>query len=186
MYGLKEWDVVCQALERGWSTILLRAGGIRDRLRWVEELPDEMCLMPNDFHEQLSQVTRVPEGFEPASRWTIRSRAKVVKSVQIRDVHVLEALAPFHILSPELVEKRFTQQEPHCIWMLMLRVYTFERSWKITDTPSLSGCRSVVELPEPAPLLRSQPVMEDEQFNATVRQIDGILNRYLPDSEERS
>jgi len=108
MDGFKEWDVVCHALECGWRSLVLRAGGIHDTAKWQEELPSRFFLMPNDYHAALDLVRRIPAGAElPVLRWQIRSWAEVIEVRRIDEQQILEQLEPLHILKRELWEKRF-------------------------------------------------------------------------------
>ena len=176
MNGFKEWDVICRALECGWQTMVLRAGGIHDVSKWHMDLPERFFLMPNDYHEALDQVRRIPQGDEqPVERWQIRSWAEVIKVACIHHTDVLQQLTPFHIYQAKLVQKRFLQNDPPAIWMLLLRVYTLPQPWQLSDDSSLAGCRSVVSLPTAPFPLRGEPVLNDQTFTKQQDEIEAVL-----------
>jgi hypothetical protein len=181
MYGFKEWDITCCALECGWQSLVLRAGGIHDVAKWHEDLPERFFLMPNTYHEALESVRRVPPGFDAVKsnplqpRRQIRSWAEVMHVVRIEDYAVLEQLEPFHILNSEVVEKRFHQNDPAALWLLLLRVYVLPQRWNLPDDPEFGGCRSLIKLPRaPFPLM-GKPVLEDAAFVELQEKLDTVL-----------
>ncbi|MEM1158304.1 MAG: DUF1802 family protein [Verrucomicrobiota bacterium] len=176
MHGFKEWDVICRALECGWQSLLLRAGGIHDVTKWYNDLPERFFLMPNDYHEALHQVRRLPEGADqPVIRWQIRSWAEMVKVMCINKPEMLQRLEPFHIYQPELVQKRFEQNHPPALWLILLRVYQLPNPWQLADEESLGGCRSMVALP-PAPFsLTGKPVLDDRRFSRLHDEVETAL-----------
>lgn len=176
MNGFKEWDVVCRAMECGWQSLVLRAGGIHDVAKWHNDLPERFFLMPNDFHEALDQVRRVPDGADqPVERWQIRSWAEVVKVACIDKPEVLPQVEPWHIYQPELVQQRFDQNNPSALWLILLRVYLLPKTWNLEDDKAYAGCRSVVTLP-PAPFpLMGQPVLDDQKFAQLQDEVDKAL-----------
>ncbi|MGF1679182.1 MAG: DUF1802 family protein [Candidatus Methylacidiphilales bacterium] len=176
-HGIKEWDVVCRALECGRQTFLLRAGGIHDAARWHEELPCRAWLMPTDFHEQHTAVTWVPDAPDPDPfiKWRIRSWVEVIRLEAVTDARILTSLAPHHILSPALVEKRYLQNNPPCVWVIVLRVHLLDTAWVLPDRPELGGCRSVVPLPEPLINPRNNPVLDDQTFLNSLKIVENLL-----------
>src|SRR5436189_4125407 len=106
--GFKEWSLVCDALGHGTQSVILRKGGIAEGRDGFAFRHREFFLFPTFFHEQLAKV-RIPSGVIPAPGETIAIRwyAKVESAVRIDSVAVAEALAPFHILSAEVVRERF-------------------------------------------------------------------------------
>lgn len=176
MDGFKEWDIICRALECGWQSILLRAGGIHDSARWHTELPERFFLMPNDYHEAESLVRRIPEDSpSPLPRWTIRSWAEVVHVSCIDNTDVFKSLEPFHIYKEELVTKRFHQNNPPAVWIILLRVYLLPKPWQLEDRDEFGGCRSLVTLPAaPFPLV-GEPVLDDPSFARIQDQLDAVL-----------
>ncbi len=176
MNGFKEWDVTCRALECGWQSIVLRAGGIHDVAQWHTDLPERFFLMPNDYHSALESVKRVPAGADqPVVRWQIRSWAEVMHVSCIDKFEILEKLEPYHILKPEIVEKRFHQNHPPALWLILLRVYQLPRPWNLADQPEFGGCRSLIKLP-PAPFpMTGVPVLKDAEFVKLQEELDSVI-----------
>lgn len=168
--------MICRALECGWQSLILRAGGIHDVAKWHTDLPERFFLMPNDYHEALDQVRRLPEGAnQPVFRWEIRSWAEVVKVACIDQLSVLDGLEPLHIYQPSLLEQRFNQNNPSAVWLILLRVYKLPQPWKLADDEAFGGCRSVVPLP-PAPFpLRGEPVLDDQTFAQFQDEVEALL-----------
>src|SRR5438445_3105152 len=106
--GFKEWSLVCDALGRPTQSAILRKGGIAEGRRGFSFRHREFFLFPTFFHEQVAKV-RIAAADVPAPGNTIAIRwyAKVERAVRINSLAIAEALAPLHILSPELVRARF-------------------------------------------------------------------------------
>src|SRR5438270_430308 len=104
--GFKEWSLVCEALGRGEQSIILRKGGIAEG--GFSFRHREFFLFSTFFHEQLTKV-RIPSGVIPAPGETIAIQwyAKVERALRIGALWIAEALAPLHILTPEVVRERF-------------------------------------------------------------------------------
>ncbi|MEM6822784.1 MAG: DUF1802 family protein [Verrucomicrobiota bacterium] len=167
VYGLKEWDVICRALEYGHQSILLKAGGIHDSSRWFEDLPRSFYLMPTDFHAQTDLVHwQTPEEYVPASKWSIRSWANVREVFRFEDWDVVKQLSPLHVFKESPVRKRFETQGDQGLWVIVVRVYRLEREWILPDLEEYGGCRSLIPLPD-CPVSRTDtPCMDRSQLES--------------------
>ncbi len=111
MIAFKEWDVVCEALESGRQTVILRKGGIHEGREGFSFGHEEFLLFPTRFHAQGDHV-KVPD-VVAKPEWTvgeevvITSKARVTKAVTLTDWDEVAALADRHILTEETIRDRF-------------------------------------------------------------------------------
>jgi hypothetical protein len=162
--GFKEWALVCEALGKGEQTILLRKGGIAEGRDGFGFRHSEFFLFPTFFHEQVVKV-RTPNPEIPAGRQgeiEIRYFAKLEAQREVTSWSVAAALEPFHILQESVVRERFNYKDAG-LHAALIRVFRLEPSWVLTDTPTYSGCRSWINLPECPGETRFTPVLSDER-----------------------
>jgi len=172
-WALKEWAVVCRALETGRQSILLRKGGIDEGPDGFRIRHQEFWLLPTRFHEGIESLAPGSEllladarADEPAAgtfRIAVYGVADEVR--EIRDPAELDRLAPLQILSAETLRKRFHYRQPG-ISLIVVRAYRMSESRMGIETPELAGCRSWAELPAELPTGGGEPVLSDEGFAA--------------------
>lgn len=169
--ALKEWDVVCEALGSGRQVIVIRKGGIaegKDGLRFRHE---EFVLLPTFFHQQAERV--VPDAAFAARQSAdagerdaveIRHAATLVWHKVVTDPAILAGLQAYHILSPEEVEARFTQQPEPGVQVALLRVYRLDPPLRVAWQKSFGGCRSWAEMETDLESTSRVSVLSDEKF----------------------
>ncbi|MGI9115010.1 MAG: DUF1802 family protein [Chthoniobacterales bacterium] len=170
--GFKEWSLVCDALGRGEQSIILRKGGIAEGRGGFSFRHREFFFFPTFFHEQMEKVRNAPRELpKQNSKVTISLYAIVGETMRVDSMNIAEALAPLHVLTPEVVRERFLYKG-RGLNVALVRVFRFERPWILANEARYGGCRSWVDLPEP-PSLALEPVIDDrihltrqEQFRA--------------------
>ena len=100
--ALKEWAVVCRALESGRQIILLRKGGIYEAAGEFEVENREFLLFPSYVHQNLKMLKESEHrGFEPRSeelKEVVLSVAGVVTDiVQIKSRQQIDASDDEHV-----------------------------------------------------------------------------------------
>jgi hypothetical protein len=166
--GFKEWSLVCEALGRGEQSIILRKGGIAEGREGFSFRHREFFLFPTFFHEQLAKVRIVsansPEAGESiAIRWYV----KVARALRVDALEMAEALAPLHILTPEVVQERFGYKDEG-LNVAFVRIFEISPAWILQNEKRFAGCRSWVDLPSP-PEMKLKPAIDDathEKFRA--------------------
>jgi hypothetical protein len=164
--GFKEWAVVCEALGDGRQSIILRKGGIAEGREGFSFRHREFFLFPTWFHEQPQKVrpelatgrvrpTGGPDGQfitempkEHPGLIEIRYAVTVDALRTITLLEVAEALAPFHILQPEVIRERFEYDEAPGLQVAFVRTYRLQPSWSFPNEKKYGGCRSWVPLPD--------------------------------------
>jgi hypothetical protein len=173
--GFKEWSLVCEALGRGQQSVILRKGGIAEGRGGFSFRHREFFLFPTFFHEQVVKVRITSTNLSGAGDTiAIRWYAKVERALRIGALRMAEALAPLHILTPEVVRERFGYQDEG-LNVAFVRVFGISPVWILQNEKRFAGCRSWVDLSSP-PEMKITPVLDDlvhEKFRA---QFDRVVN----------
>jgi hypothetical protein len=180
--GFKEWSLVCEALGRGEQSIILRKGGIGEGREGFSFRRREFFLFPTFFHEQAAKV-RIASGNLPEARDTIAIRwyAKAEHALRINSLRAANALAPLHILTPEVVRERFGYKDEG-LYVAFLRVFKLSPCWTVQNERRFAGCRSWVDLPPP-PDMKMRPVVDGAAHQQLRSEFDRLTGNLLtPDS----
>ncbi len=181
-WALKEWAVVCEALDRGMQIVLLRKGGIDEvRGEFTVEHP-EFFLYPTwehqraehlqpRFREALAGAFREP----PDRRVPIRDFARVEKVLKVSDLAKLQALKARYVWTPEHVARRHAYKPSMPMFVLLLRVHRLPEAKSVAETPRYAGCKSWVDLDEPLRPDGARPVLDDGRFAAEVEAVSAAL-----------
>jgi hypothetical protein len=161
--GFKEWALVCEALGHGRQSIIVRKGGIAEGRAGFSFQHQEFYLFPTWFHEQPAKV-RVSDIVTPEERAgeiEIQYFAKLETARVITSWPVAEALAPLHILQPDVVRERFEYEDAPGVHVAFVRVFRVLPAWTLASEKRFGGCRSWVDLPDAPKSLRLEPVLSD-------------------------
>jgi hypothetical protein len=163
--GFKEWALVCESMLRGETSLIFRKGGIAEGKEGFRFKHSQFFLFPTFFHEQISQTRLdVARDLEPQLETiSIEAFAYVEFTLWISDLRTIEPLSAFHILRPELLEKRFNQDDVKGFNLAFIRIFRVIPNWHLTFHSSFGGCRSWIDLPTPSPDLVCRPVLSDEE-----------------------
>ena len=202
--ALKEWAVVCKALEKGRQTILLRKGGIMEYRQGFEVKHDDFFLYPTFEHQSkeylqndyLDELDNIPINRPVDNRNTITAYAKAVEVRETNDERVLQQLRKFHIWNDHYVSIRLNYNPKRPMSVILLRVYKMSKPLEIENRPEFAGCKSWIPIPlpnsecEPSSTdkiqhipgrLNSvigpiQPVLDDSDFSEIVTNIRQVLD----------
>ena len=180
--AFKEWKSVCDTLEKGDQTIILRKGGIaegREGFLWQHR---EFFLFPTFHHDHRNQLkidaklndasfSKPPDG-----QIEIRLHAQIIWSADLNCLDVAAKLDPFHTWKPEVIEQRFDYSENKGIRLALLKVSRLKTPWILDEGPAFGGCRSWIELPKPEiEGMELNPVMSDADFSMQKSQLEQLL-----------
>lgn len=181
--AFKEWKSVCDALERGDQTIILRKGGIaegREGFLWQHR---EFFLFPTAHHDHREQLKgdAVADDASFAKRTDgrieVRLHARIIWSADLDGMETARKLDPFHIWKPEVIEQRFDYTKNKGIRLALLRVSRLQSPWMLEDSPAFGGCRSWIDLPEPdAGCCELEPVLDDAGFSTRQLELERLLS----------
>ena len=184
--ALKEWAVVCKALEEGRQILLLRKGGIMEYRRGFEVKHDEFLLFPTFEHQSkesiqpdyLSVLYSVLQNTPTNGKNRITSYAKVVDIKEVSDKSVLQKLEKYHIWNDRYVNIRMDYNSKRPMSVILLRVYKIDNPIEVDIKPEWAGCKSwiPIELSEHNNDEGRRPVLEDPKFNQAIAEIKEVLN----------
>src|SRR4030095_13723248 len=178
--GFKEWSLVCDALGRGDQSIILRKGGIAEGREGFSFRHREFFLFPTFFHEQVAKVRIASANLQRAGdTLAIRWYVKVERALRIGSLRIAEALAPLHILTPEVVRERFGYKDEG-LNIALVRVFDLSPAWILQNEKRFAGCRSWVDLPSPAEM-KMPPGVGDEAHQRLRAQFERLTGN-LPAS----
>jgi hypothetical protein len=160
--GFKEWAIVCDALGRGEQRVIIRKGGIAEGRDGFSFRHREFFLFPTFFHEQVerTRLENVTIPAHAADEIEIRYFARIESAKLITDWWEAEALAPLHVLKPDVVRERFGYGDSAGLHVAWVRVFRLEPFWILPNQKSYAGCRSWVKLPDLPAHIRVAPVAD--------------------------
>ena len=182
-HALKEWAVICRALEQGKQTIVFRKGGLVEPDGEFGVEHKRFWLYPTYIHQQeagikpeFKPLLKESEADKPPAGIICLSHFAEVEAVyQLHDMVGALLLSPLHIYSKETVHARFRYRSPG-LFVLVLRVYSAGQVSELAESAAYAGCKSWVELDHPLATKPRTPVLSDEQFTSGARTIHDLLN----------
>lgn len=174
--ALKEWAVVCRALETGRQILLLRKGGIYEAAGEFELEHRRFVLFPTYAHQNLAMLKpEAHDGFEPRAaepeRVTLTLAGEVTDILQLRSRAQMDALGAEHVWAQPLIDMRFNYKPENPLYLLLVRASRLPASVTVDNTPAYAGCKSWVPLERPIETAGARPVIDDAAYAARV---DGI------------
>ena len=174
--ALKEWAIVCHALESGRQMLLLRKGGIYEAAGEFELENPQFLLFPTYLHQNLAMLKPEDQvGFEPRSaepaQIRISGAAEVTDIVQLKSRAQMEALDAEHVWTPPLIDMRFNYKPTNPLYLMLVRAYRLRAPVTVENTPAYAGCKSWVPLDEPIDTSGATPAIDDSAFEARRQRI---------------
>jgi hypothetical protein len=169
--AFKEWAAVCLALGAGEQILILRKGGLHEGAAGFRVAHRRFWLYPTRFHEDSAHLSpsaakwlQPAQGMAPpAGQLWLQHLVEVTDVVFLAEWSGLERLADWHGWSAETVRNRFHYREPG-LFALVVRVSVRSQPWNLTETTSMAGCRSWVDLPTPLPTTGMHPALPSAEF----------------------
>ncbi len=179
MFAFKEWTLICDALERGAQSLIIRKGGIAEGRAGFRFKHADFLLFPTLFHEQVTKLRLPPDTALPApradGRHAITLAAHVEWTREVTDWSVVQALARFHLWTETEIEKRFRQDDQPGVSLAFARILRLSAPFIFPDSPKYGGCRSWIELPELPAGTTLTPVLDDATHAERQRQLQAAL-----------
>lgn len=150
--ALKEWAVVCRALELGIQTVLLRKGGISEPGGSFRCEHDQFWLYPTRFHQGAEALTpagaALLSGITPPADPALVPISLLARVRQVQRLTSPEEIEPYldrQILSRETVLQRFHYKRPE-LFAIEVTCQRVDTAFVIRETPEMAGCHSWVEM----------------------------------------
>jgi hypothetical protein len=181
MQALKEWAVVCRALEEGRQVLLLRKGGILEYRQGFEVKHDRFLLFPTYEHQSKdhlqadysNKLDEVLKDQPAAGTNRITSYVESVEVKEITDRITLRMLANYHIWSENYVNARMDYNPKKPMSVILLRVFKLDRPILVENKPEWIGCRSWIPLDID---VSGRAIMDDLRFNKIASEVKGVLS----------
>ncbi len=190
--------MVCEALDRGHQTIILRKGGIHEGRAGFAFDHKEFFLFPTLFHEQEKHLrgsgstSAEPENQDqaeycPGDAVAISCWAQLISVWNLNCWETIKELEPFHIWSRETIRDRFDwSKSPDSqpgIKMALVRIFRLVQPLKIEYQKSHGGCRSWLKLDGVASGSQQahNPVLGDRAFASVLHKLTQIAG--LPEHQ---
>ena len=190
--------MVCDALESGEQSIILRKGGIHEGRTGFSFEHQQFVLFPTLFHEQVKHLKghqspnyqKQDTEYQPGNRVKIKCWAQLECVWNLTCWETIKKLEPYHIWTLKTVRERFEWSElagsQPGIKLALLRTFKLKQPWNIQYQKKYGGCRSWLKLEgfEPKLCQSSTPVIDDQQYKSTLQKLKELAGP--PDDQGES
>ena len=199
MLALKEWSIICKALEDGNQTILLRKGGILEYKKGFEIRQKSFLLFPTLEHQAEEYLqSKYLQTYDLLLRGnksediqnktnTLWVLARIEAIQEFHDHEMLPELEKYHIWNEKYVNMRMNYNPKKPMNALLLRVYKLPQPISIDINPEWAGCKSWIDIDiaekygnqfgsVPKMLHQSEPVIKDKEFQRISKNFMEIWN----------
>lgn len=198
MLALKEWSVVCRALEEAKQSILLRKGGILEYKKGFEisqeiflmyptlEHQSKEYLQPN-YLQEFELFLKANDSVAQDKSNTIRILTRIEAIQEVNDETILSKLEKYHIWNEKYVNMRMKYNPKIPVKALLLRVYKLPEPISIDVNPKWAGCKSWIDIELTKRngnsydnidelLNQSEPVIKEDEFQEIYENFKEIWN----------
>lgn len=199
MLALKEWSIICKALEDGNQTILLRKGGILEYKKGFEIRQKSFLLFPTLEHQAEEYLqSKYLQTYDLLLRGnksqdiqnktnTLWVLARIEAIQEFHDHEMLPILEKYHIWNEKYVNMRMNYNPKKPMNALLLRVYKLPQPISIDVNPEWAGCKSWIDIDiaekygnqfgsVPKMFDQSEPVIKDKEFHRILENFMEIWN----------
>ncbi|HEX2615691.1 MAG TPA: DUF1802 family protein [Nitrososphaera sp.] len=181
MQALKEWAVVCKALEEGRQVVLLRKGGILEYKQGFEVKHEKFLLFPTfehqskdhlqaDYSDKLDKVLKE----QPAAGTNVMaSYAEVIDIKEITDRATLRSLEKYHVWNESYVNARMDYNPKKPMSVILLRVFKLDKPVSVDTKAEWAGCKSWIPVDID---VTGTPALDNLQFNKIASEVKGVLS----------
>jgi len=199
MLALKEWSIICKALEDGNQTILLRKGGILEYKKGFETRQKSFLLFPTLEHQAEEYLqSKYLQTYDLLLRGnksqdiqnktnTLWVLARIEAIQEFHDPEMLPILEKYHIWNEKYVNMRMNYNPKKPMNALLLRAYKLPQPISIDVNPEWAGCKSWIDIDiaekygnqfgsVPKMFDQSEPVIKDKEFQRILENFMEIWN----------
>ncbi len=186
--ALKEWAVLCDAMERGDIIAMVRKGGIREQRAGFAVRHDRFLLYPTYFHARedelaprFRQSLPTVEAAQPSAGAVRFSLVANVAAVwQVHDLDALRAIEVEHGLAWPAVESRFNYRGVPGVQVVAVRVSRLPGVAQLPEVRRYSGCVSWVELDDDVDVSGASPVVDALALDQRLARLHSALGEPTP------
>ncbi|MBT5018301.1 DUF1802 family protein [Planctomicrobium sp.] len=183
-HALKEWAIVCEAIQLGRQQLLFRTGGIEESANGFELKNNSFWLFPTRFHQTSELVT--DEFASEVARENVFSQTaenneipfqvfcQVAEILYVDSFEKLESLQEFHVLKPDILRQRFEYRTPG-LYVLVIQSASLPSPVSIQHADHYDGCKSWFELVKPLSTQGLRPVSSKQSIQQIVRSVTDLL-----------
>ena len=158
MLALKEWSIICKAMEEGKQTILLRKGGILEYKKGFEISQKVFLLYPTLEHQAAEYLqSNYLQEYELLLKRnsseivqdkvnTLRIIARIEAMQEFHNHELLSKLEKYHIWNEKYVNMRMNYNPKKPMNALLLRIYKLSQPISIDVNPGWAGCKSWIDI----------------------------------------
>lgn len=176
--AFKEWAVVCEALNLGRQSLILRKGGIHEGHDGFRVEHREFWLFPTEFHQEPEVLApharpllaEVKSRQHPQGTIPVRDYVIVEDVVEIRDEDLLPKLVGLHAWSESTLHARYVYRNP-MLFALLVRTYRLAEPVLLPESPHYAGCRSWVDLTQELSTSTLVPVLSDANHATRIAEV---------------
>lgn len=167
--ALKEWAVVCEALELGKQIVLLRKGGISESSGKFELEHSNFVFFPTYLHQNPSMLKspwdqKCPSVVAEPDKVSIRIAGEVTDILEVNLPQWLAPLDPLHIWTDKFIDQKYNYRPDNPLYLLLVRIYKLKNPLVVDNTLEYAGCKSWVHLKNPVDVSSATPVLEDHDY----------------------
>jgi hypothetical protein len=163
--ALKEWAIVCKAIEAGDQILLFRKGGIMEFRKGFELKFKNFFLFPTFEHQvkesvrpeyqaTLDQLEKVKNASNNNATSNSRSNniteissfVEITHFKEVPSLDTLKELEQFQIWTEDYLKMRFNYNPKKPLYMLLLRAYKLNKPIQMVDKPKWVGCKSWIQI----------------------------------------
>jgi hypothetical protein len=169
--ALKEWAIVCKALEDGRQVLLLRKGGIMEYRQGFDVKHYNFLLYPTfehqskesiqvDYADKLDIVSKEQPKSDKKNQITSYARTVLVK--RVTESSLLQGLQKYHIWSDRYVSVRMNYNPKRPMSIILLRVYKLDNPIEVDVKSEWLGCKSWISIDSHLSQLKSLNLLEQQ------------------------
>ncbi len=183
---LKEWAIVCRALDEGRQILIARKGGLADEDDHFTISDLEFYLFPTYLHQNKESLKPkyhlsldMTSSQEPKDKKIhVRNYVKVTDLWNLRNYEILKKLDPEHIWTQGFIRQRFEWGHETGITIIALRVYRLFDDMTLPMRKSYDGCKSWVTPTREIQPQMMIPALSNTEFAERRSRLAKIISGY--------
>jgi hypothetical protein len=183
MHALKEWAVVCKALQEGRQTVLLRKGGILEFRQGFEVKHERFLLFPTYEHQEKQylqpdyadklDITLKEQPTTGINNISCYAEARLVREVNNDDAPLLKKLEKYHIWNESYVNARMAYNPKKPMSVILLRAFNLSTPIQVNTKEEWAGCKSWIPIDLEG---NGKPAIDDVTFSRISGEVMEVLS----------